>query len=574
MASSKTKPNDYDVLIVGAGPCGLALGLQLARYGVSFQIIDKKPTFSLHSLAFAVQGSTLEILSDLGVAQSLMQLGIQVKKVNTYIKGQPSFEIDFKQEVPRPFPFMLTIEQAKTERILAGALLQQGHNVSWNAELLSFTQSETGVTAEVKQDGKTGKVTASWIIGCDGENSRVREIMAVPLQGNKKTEKFVVADLALDWGMAKNEGYAFLHPSDIFTVFPLPGGLHRVVTTQDGINHEGDITIQDLVQKFQRLCPVPGSLTAPTWISAYNTKRAIAPQMRIRRAFLAGDAAHIHSPIGGQGLNTGIEDAYNLGWKLGLHINGVVDEKYLDSYEAERLAVAKAFLANTNLAMNIVLTHSKIGQLVRDIIAPLILNYPAAQRQLKRIIADTPITYHHSPIQYNEKEEGQSIAQRLKNTISGGVNIGDHAPNMNLLIPKEYKRAQLLSLLQTPKHVILVLLGEKSKEFKEHYANFSKIKTAFADLANSYFIVGEHAIDYTSFDSNLTDVFIDSDGLGHQLYQCFEPTLYLIRPDGYVSFKGVPNLESLKAFVEEHIHMDKLPLKSDAPKAKKIEVAV
>jgi len=149
-----------------------------------------------------------------------MQLGIQVKKVNTYIKGQPSFEIDFKQEF-RVLSLYADYRTSKTERILAGALLQQGHNVSWNAELLSFTQSETGVTAEVKQDGKTGKVTASWIIGCDGENSRVREIMAVPLQGNKKTEKFVVADLALDWGMAKNEGYAFLHPSDIFTVFPL-----------------------------------------------------------------------------------------------------------------------------------------------------------------------------------------------------------------------------------------------------------------------------------------------------------------------------------------------------------------
>jgi len=574
MADNKIKQNDYDVLIVGAGPSGLTLGLQLARYGIKFKIIDKKETFSSHSLAYAIQGSTLESLNDLGIAEGLVKLGTQVRKLNAYIKGKPSFDIDFRTEIPGPFPYMLTLEQSKMERLLAGALQQQDHHISWNAELLSFKQSATGVVAEIAQGDKKVTTTASWIVGCDGAESTVRNILGVAFQGNSYTEKFILADLAIDWPLIKNEAYAFLHPSDLFTVVPLPNGLSRVVTTRDGIEHDGEITIHDLVKKFQELVPIPGSLSSPVWISAYNVRRRITPSMRTKRTFLVGDAAHLHSPIGGQGLNKGIQDAYNLGWKLAFFINGIVDEKFLDSYESERLPVSKAVHSNTNLAMNIVMTHSKIGQVIRDIIAPLILNYPAAQKQLKRIIADIPERYNNSPVLYAEKDGGQVLARKLKESVLGGITIGDRAHNFDLLQPKDFKRFQLLKLLQTPKHVLLLLLGEKSKEFPAYYAQFSSIKKALADFADSYFIVGEHAIDYTSFDQNLTDAFIDPDGRGHQIYHCEKPTLYLIRPDGYICFKGEPNYEKLREYIDKNFHLEKIVQGNELARSQKVDMAV
>jgi 2-polyprenyl-6-methoxyphenol hydroxylase-like FAD-dependent oxidoreductase len=574
VAKAQNKPNDYDVLIVGAGPSGLALGLQLARYGVKFQIIDKKSTFTSQSLAFAIQGSTLTALADLGVADGLLQLGAQVRKVNAYINGNPSFDIDYKQSTPSAFPFMLSIEQAKTERLLSGALQQQGHHITWNAELLSFTQTKDGVVAEVAQDGKKVTTTAAWIVGCDGVDSTVRKQLGLAFQGNSHTEKFIMADLAIDWSLIKNEGYAFLHPSDIFTVFPLPNDLYRVITTQDGIKHDGEPTISDLVTKFQKLCPVLGSLTSPIWIQGYEVQRRITSKMRVKHAFLVGDAAHVHSPIGGQGLNTGIQDAYNLGWKLGTHIQGLVDESFLASYENERLDVAKAVLANTNLAMNIVMTHSKAGQLVRDIIAPLILNYPAAQKQLKRIIADLPVSYGRSHILHTENASGQGLARKIKDSFMGGVNIGDTAPNFDLQQPKDYKRLQLIKLLQGPKHVIFVMLGEKSKEFRAQYENFSRIKTAFKDFAEAYFIVGEHAIDYNTFDPNLTDVFIDPDGRGHDIYNCQETTLYLLRPDGYVSFKGLADEAILRSYLEKHFNLVKYKLDNQVAQGKTVDMAI
>lgn len=574
MADKKIIQNDYDVLIVGAGPCGLTLGLQLARYGVKFQIIDKQPALPTHSLSYALQASTLETLSNLGVGEGLMQLGVAVRKVNAYINGKPSFDIDFRQTPPSPFPFMLTVDQANIEKMLAATLQQQGSHISWNAELQSLKQSKTGVTAEIIQDGKKITTTASWVVGCDGGDSAVRNVLNIPLQGNTYKEKFIVADLAIDWGLAKNESHVFLHPSDLFMATPLPNGLYRVITTQDGIEHKGEITVKDLLFKFQKLVPAQGVLTNPVWMKAFEVQRRLAPQLRVNRVFLAGDAAHVHSPIGSQGLNTGIQDAYNLGWKLGFHVNGLANDKLLDSYQSERLDVSKAVLANTNMAMNIVMTHSRLGQMVRDVIAPLILNYPAAQKQLKRIIADTPFSYRNSPAMYSEKEAGVAFARKIKEAFLGGVNIGDHAPNFDLMQPKDFKRFSLMKFLPTPKHIILVMLGDKSKEQTASYETFSHIKKVLSDFAESYFIVGEHAIDYTKFDQNVTDAFIDPDGRGHQIYRCIEPTLYLLRPDGYVSYKGPLNIDILREYLDKYFDLMKPKLDRQNEKNKAVDMAV
>lgn len=556
MSDNKNKTTDYDVIIVGAGPAGLSLSIQLAKHGVRFQIIDKKSSYIEKSNAFALQSSTLHAFNQLGLADGLIQLGAQVRKVNAYIKGEPSFDIDFRKEIPTPFPYLLSLEQAKLEKVLYGFLLNMGHQVHWNAELTSFKQTKKGVSVEIVQEGKKIHTSTSWLVGCDGTESSVREILNMPYQGNQVSEKFILADLAIEWGLNKNEGYAFLHPSDLFVVVPLGDGLYRVMTTQEGVVDRQNITVDDLVKKFKRLVPVPGVLTTPKWLQGFEVQRRNVPQMRVGRVFLAGDAAHTHSPIGGQGLNCGIQDALNLGWKLAYNVKGWVEDQYLDSYDQERLPVAKATFANTNLAMNIVMTHSKIGQIIRDIIAPLILNYPAAQKQLKRIIADTPVKYNNSSVMLTDKEASQNIARKIKDSVLGGVSIGDCTPSFELLKPKDFKRFQFLKLQQTTKHILFVMQGDQSKDFKENYENFSCLKKNLQDFADCYYIVGEHAIDYTTFDQNLTDVFIDPDGRAHQAFNCSEQTLFLSRPDGYISYKGPANLQSLKDFLKAHFNLD------------------
>ena len=573
MTADKKNNNDYDVLIVGASPASLVLALQLSRYNVKFQIIDKRSGFSENSPSFTLKPSTLDALATLNLADSLMTQGTSVRKINAYIKGKPAFDIDFRPKNATSYAVMLSLEQKKIETVLAATLQAQNHSILWNTELVNFQSSRDGVHVDIVQEGKKIKASTAWMVGCDGYDSFVREKLGTPFVGSTDVEKFLSADVDIQWGLHKTEGYVFMHPSDLFAAIPLSDGKYRVITMLDGSDKDSKADVAKLVEKFQKLVPVKGILTAPTRLETIKCHRRCATKLRSGRVFLLADAAHEQSALGDHDLNSGIHDAVNLGWKLGCFIRGWVQESYLDSYESERLKVAESLQQNTHAAMKVILARSYLGQFIRDVIAPLILSYPAAENQLKRILADSKASYGDSPITYWGRDYGAGIATRIKEGFLSGVFAGDGAPSFDLMIPKDFKRVKLAKLKTSENYLLLFMQGEKSKDFHKLYQEFQNVKKRLNGFAECYYIIGEHAVDYTNLDKNLEDVYIDPDGRGHQIYRCFDPTILIIRPDNYVCYRGDTHLNSLEPFLLQYFNPEAFSHKADEAKTS-VNIAV
>lgn len=542
----------------------MTLALELARHGVNFKIIDKKSGPTEHSQALAIQAHSLEVFYDLGVATTMIEQGKRLLRMNGFIERRQKFQIDFRQGLDSAYPYILILEQNKTERILIDALNAQSIQVEWNSELKNFTQADSNVKAAIVQDGEKKTLTANWLVGCDGIESTVRQTLQLPFIGRSYAECFLLADVKLDWKLPSTDGYGFVEARGFLLAIPLSSGLYRIITILDE-NERDHIGLEKLQQKFDMLSPIKSTLSDPAWISSFDLHRKIVSKMKVDRVFLAGDAAHVHSPIGGQGMNVGIQDAYNLGWKLGYCINGMVTESFLQSYEDERLEVARHVLTATDVAMRVLLTRSPFWRMVRNFIAPILINFSTVQNHLKCMIAQTSIRYRNSPVIQKEVDTSQRFARQIKDGFKGGVNLGDLAPSLSLLEPKTYRREKLSNLMQGTHHTMLLFLGEKPQELAPRYEQFKALKEKLDGFATAYFIVGEHAINYNIFNPDLPGVFLDPDGHGHHLYKCWEPTLYLIRPDGYVAYKSAPEDSALKAYVNEFFHRSK-----EAQKTKKL----
>lgn len=358
-------PDKTDVLIAGAGPAGLALAAELTRCGVPCVIVDRQPTAAHTSRAAVVHARTLEVLEPLGVTPQLISEGIKVPVFRVRDRDRTLITIDFKH-IPSAYPFTLMCPQDRTERILSERLRALGGAVFRPCALDSFVTDGDGVTASIECDGERRTIAAKWLIGCDGMHSVVRTQSAIPFLGSEYAESFILADVHMDWSLDREEVSLFFSPDGLVVVAPLPENRFRIVATAEVAPEKPGM---DFVQSLlDRRGPrrSPGQIRDVVWSSRFKIHHRVSESPRKGRALLCGDAAHVHSPAGGQGMNTGIQDSIALAEVLA-ELSSRADERRLDEWAAKRHKIASGVVSLTDRLTKTATMKSGVGRMFRNL---------------------------------------------------------------------------------------------------------------------------------------------------------------------------------------------------------------
>jgi len=410
-----------EVLIVGAGPTGLALALWLSRQGIEVRVVDRCAEPGTTSRALAVQARTLELYRQLDLADAVIEHGHQVPAVNLWSRGQRAARVAFGSIGAEltPYPFLEIYPQDEHERLLIERLQRFGVSVERRTELTAFAEDGEGVRAQLRTaEGKEEVCEARYLAGCDGARSTVREALATGFAGGTYRHVFYVADIEGAGAPVDGELHIDLDEADFLGVFPLAaaGRARLIGTVQDeAAEHAATLRFEDVSQRAIRHLGL--EIRKVNWFSTYHVHHRVTGQFRRGRAFLLGDAAHIHSPVGGQGMNTGIGDAINLAWKLAAVLRGHAEESLLDTYEAERIGFAQRLVATTDRIFTFVTAQGRVADLLRTRLAPVLLARALSLESLREYLFRTvsQIMIHY---------RGSS----LSTGVAGEVHGGDRLP--------------------------------------------------------------------------------------------------------------------------------------------------
>src|SRR5258708_1529977 len=410
-----------DVLIVGAGPTGLVLALWLTKLGVRVHIIDTTAEPGTTSRALAVQPRTLELYRQLDLTEAVVARGHHVPAVNLWVKGEATARISFESVGSHltPYPFLHIFPQDQHDRLLIERLQALGVTVERQTELIGFTEKESGVGARLRgPDGQEFDCTANYIAGCDGAHSTVRKTIGTGFPGGTYRHVFYVADVEATGPALNGELHIDLDEADFLGVFPLAGQRRaRLIGTlrNERAEHADTMTFKDVSDRAINHLKV--QVDKLNWFSTYHVHHRVTQHFRKGQAFLLGDAAHIHSPAGGQGMNTGIGDAINLAWKLAAADTGPPPDRLLDSYEPERIGFARRLVATTDRAFSFVTAEGRIADVVRTRIAPVLVPMALACAPVRefmfRTVSQITLNYRRGP---------------LSRGVAGDVHGGDRLP--------------------------------------------------------------------------------------------------------------------------------------------------
>ena len=435
--------NVTDVLVVGAGPTGLALAAVAHAHGASVRVIDRNRSAVHESRALVLQPRTLELLAGLGLRDELLGKGRRTVRLVLH-SGQrsiavPLFDIGIEDT---PYPFLLFISQAETEAALHAHLADRGVVIERGTELLTMEQQDSRVTCRLRTPEGVEEAAAAHVVGCDGAGSTVRRQLGIGFTGGRYPHRFALADVHVDGDLPPDRIHTYLSRRGIMFLFPLgQPAPWRVMGMLPSDQPDDDLTlpaVQAIVDEF-----TGGALRLrdPAWVSDFRLRHRLADRYRSGRVFLAGDAAHVHSPAGGQGMNVGIQDAVNLGWKLALVAVGTANRDLLDSYEPERRPVGRALLRLTDRLFNLATTTRPPISTVRTTIAPYALPLATRLRPLRaaafRRIAELDVTYRDSPAVQDAKPVRRPAAgDRLPDarTRSATLHSQVASPGFHLLL--------------------------------------------------------------------------------------------------------------------------------------------
>jgi 2-polyprenyl-6-methoxyphenol hydroxylase-like FAD-dependent oxidoreductase len=394
-----------DVLIVGAGPTGLVLALWLTKQGIRARIIDKTEGPGTTSRALAVQARTLELYRQLGLTDEVLSRGHKVPGINLWVRAKKKARVQFATIADDLTPYgPFVFPQDEHERLLIERLAALGVLVERETELVGFRESADSLTATIKQvGGKEELCTASYLAGCDGARSIVRQTMGIGFPGGTYQQLFYVADIEATGPALDGELHVDLDDADFLAVFPLKGeGRARLIGTvrDERAAHPETLKFEDVSDRAIKNMNV--QIRSVNWFSTYRVHHRVTERFRNGRAFLLGDAAHIHSPAGGQGMNTGIGDAINLAWKFKSVLTHGASDALLDTYETERRAFALKLVATTDKAFTLATAEGKSAEFVRTRIVPFVIpmlfRLRPARAFMFRAVSQTAITYRGSAI--------------------------------------------------------------------------------------------------------------------------------------------------------------------------------
>ena len=551
---------DTQVLVVGAGPVGLFMAAELNRHGVSCRIVDKNDGPTRDTRAAAIQARTLEILESLGLADEFVQAGNISRAKATYTSDHKLIKYLTFDELDSAFPFVLQLPQSQTERALARYLARLGTEVERRVELVAFEQDEDGVRATLQRpEGGQETANVSYLVACDGAHSTVRHALGVSFSGDDYPTDLISADVQVDWNLPRDEQLSFVAAEGMLTLFPLPKGRAAIVAdigpAQGDHPPPGEPALEDLQAMFNVRTP-GGVLSDPIWSVRYRVHCRQAERYQVGRVFLLGDAAHVCSNIGGQGMNTGMQDAYNLGWKLGLVLNARSPASLLESYHPERHQAGQDMLCLSDHLHRITLReepHLSLPEAVRQKLARVLASQEVMQQRMRRAVAELNIGYRHSPIVAEHHRFLPGLHEAHASVLGwhdfgAGPRAGDRAADARLMAYPGRESVRFFQRLRGTRHHLVLFAGAMAtaETHQRLQALADATIHAHPDLIESHLIVPHE------FPEDLAvkgDILLDPNGELHHRYGARNACLYVVRPDGYIGFRSQPpDAEALTSY--------------------------
>lgn len=512
-------PITTDVIIVGAGPTGLTLACQLVRYGIDFVVVEKNEGVTPYSKALGVHARTLEIYEQLDLAKTAVERGTIAGKIRLLEGGEIVGEVDLSNigEGLSRYPFMLVLKQSENERLLYEYLQSHGRDVLWQTTLESLSQNESGVTASVRDKaGASQIIEGKYLVGCDGPRSPVRNALGLAFEGSTFERVFYVADVEIDWKFSHDALHGCLTRNAVVVFFPLQGEKRwRIVGAfPEGFDKDaGEILYEEIEARIKEEAQLELDITRVDWFSTYKVHTRHVENFSSGRCFLAGDSAHIHTPAGGQGMNTGIQDAYNLAWKMALVLKGSAGERILDTYNEERLPNARRLLETTDRMFNLAAGTDWFLNLIRTTIFPpmakFILSIDAVKKRFFPLISQIGINYRDSSL---SKHAGDDDFE---------VKAGDRMPYLLVDGNSVYDK------LREPKFQLFTF-SDGRKDY------LGEMESKYTDLINHHVI---------PLYPHVAEVFGTN-----------KPFNVLLRPDNYIAYiSAETSLDRLTAYLKDVI---------------------
>ncbi|HEV8365975.1 MAG TPA: FAD-dependent monooxygenase [Gemmatimonadaceae bacterium] len=552
---------DIDVLIVGAGPTGLTLAAQLAQFGTRFRIIDRASDRAHESRALGVQARSLEILQRFGLGDALVARGNKSATVTLHVEGRvtPRFSLsDFGAEDTR-YPFILFVSQAETERLLTQHLMANGVRVEREVELSEFAEDSSGVVCVLRDvSGRTERMHTRYLVGCDGAHSTVRKGANIAFEGDAYLQDFMLGDVeanaAPNVALASDSIHPFVGSQGIAIFFPLghpaswrviamsarSAAQSRRIPSGDLRPESDELALEELQDAIDGASGGAVRAHSPAWMTHFRLHHRQAAEYRRGRVFIAGDAAHIHSPVGAQGMNTGIQDAWNLGWKLALVARGSAVERLLDSYHAERWPVGRVLLRYTDRAFSIIVRSLSPNALARWLrrtipgrVVPLVLSSRRLRTAAFRFVSELDIRYRRSPAVLEATPK-----------LRAGPRAGDRLPDASLTVG-ERKTTLHDEVVGARFH--LLLCGAPDRW------HLAPLRAAM--LLDDGLVAVRYLTTHAS-----ANHLVDSDGRVMRLLGVKDAAQYLVRPDGYIAFRCAGrDLKGVTHYLRSWIRPVRLP---------------
>ncbi|MDQ2638237.1 MAG: FAD-dependent monooxygenase [Actinomycetota bacterium] len=516
-----------DVLVAGSGPVGLMAAGELARRGVSVRIVDQAPQRSPQSRALVVHARTLEIMDLAGLADTFVERGYPAPGLNIGLGGSDHDVCVDMRVLDTRFPFMLVLPQRETEQILADRLASYGVETEWHCGVVGVDQSDTEVVATVRTDtGDQQRIRARYLIGCDGAHSAVRQLVRIPMEGKQHSELVLIGDVKVDATFMRSRITNFTGPRGFVSILPFLGEYVRVFAVdfaQQDHDRSDELGLRELQDAVDAIAPQRISLSDPTWLTRYNAPSRKARTTRAGRVFLAGDAAHAHSAAGGQGMNTGLQDAANLGWKLTMVLRGQADDTLLDTFAAERQAVHDAVLRQTDRMFRTFVVRNPVLKAVRGVAARMLVPRAPIQRRLAEELSGLAVGYR------------QSARVRSALDAPRGLRAGDRVPDVDLWAPQR-PVTRLYEVLRDPRYTLLAYAtSDRVTQDRAALADLMHRMRDFATVRPAV-VLDEGVLDQVE---DAVDVFVDVTGKFAAKFGAVHGSVLLIRPDGYLALHHV-----------------------------------
>jgi 2-polyprenyl-6-methoxyphenol hydroxylase-like FAD-dependent oxidoreductase len=557
----ETAVDTTEVLIVGAGPTGLTLACDLLRRGVAVRVVDRSVGFRRWSRGKGVQPRTMEVLDDLGIAAAALAAGRVDHRLRLYAGGALAADLAMPARPPRPgvpHPNLLILPQWRTEELLRERLAALGGTVELGREVTGVVPDDAGVTATVvdRATGARAQVRAAFVVGCDGGRSAVRDGAGLVLRRVGKAEHFVLGDVRIDGLPTDGSSFAWFDGDRYLAADPLDGtGTWQVQATVRP-DAAGRLEPASL-PLFRRLFAERGfpdvHLHDATWLSDFSPAVGVVDRYRAGRVLVAGDAAHVHSPAGGQGLNTGVQDAYNLGWKLALVLRGRAADRLLDTYGEERAPVARAVARGSDLGHGAVFSPHPVARLLRERVLVPLLQRESVRRAVLHRADQLDVTYRGSSLVADARggsgrsfaaapprPAGDAAAPGLVDRIrfARGPHAGDRAPDARGR-DAAGRPVRLFDRFRGP-HMTLLLFAGPDATAADHVRLRDTadrvVAAAGADVRPCVVVPDGRA----PAELAARAVVLDPEREAHRLYGAAAEALYLVRPDGHVGFRGQP----------------------------------